>query len=64
MAVDSTRPTGRCEFSFANLDDTVYAEIGAALRAIAQEYVRDFGMAQPGGAAAGLQHIWPRWPVP
>ena len=57
-------PDWSVRVSFANLDDTVYADIGVALRAVAQDYVRAYGAAQPGGAAPVPEHVWPREPVP
>jgi aspartate 4-decarboxylase len=57
-------PDWSVRVSFANLDDEVYGEIGKAVRAIAQEYVRAYGVAQPGGASALPEHAWPRQAAP
>lgn len=54
-------PDWSVRVSFANLNDEVYDDIGRALRAIAQDYVRAFQAAQPetGAKPADSQAVWP-----
>ena len=52
-------PDWSARVSFANLDDAVYAEIGRAVRAIAETYVRAY---QAAGAPAIPGNVWPSRP--
>ncbi|MGA8031142.1 MAG: hypothetical protein WCB48_02010 [Casimicrobiaceae bacterium] len=59
-------PDWSVRVSFANLDDDVYDDIGRALRALAQEYVREFRAAQAaaGEASTDSQTVWPDGALP
>jgi hypothetical protein len=47
--------------SFANLEDHVYDDIGRAIRAIAQDYVRHYRTAQQAsGTPAAPEPAWPK----
>jgi aspartate 4-decarboxylase len=54
-------PDWSVRVSFANLEDDVYDDIGHAVRAIAQDYVRAYHTAQQtGGAPAMPEPAWPQ----
>ncbi len=58
-------PDWSVRISFANLDDDVYDDIGRAVRAIAQDYVRAYEAAQQnGGAPLAPEHVWPEEGTP
>ena len=58
-------PDWSARISFANLEDDVYDDIGRAIRAIAQDYVRAYHTAQQaGGAPIKSQQAWPREATP
>jgi aspartate 4-decarboxylase len=54
-------PDWSVRVSFANLDDDVYDDIGAAIRAITRDYVAAYRAAQPaGGTPAVAEASWPK----
>jgi aspartate 4-decarboxylase len=58
-------PDWSVRVSFANLEDDVYDDIGRAVRAIAQDYVRACRSAQQaGGEPAVPEDVWPKQPMP
>ncbi len=54
-------PDWSVRVSFANLEDSVYDDIGHAVRIIAQEYLRAYHSAQQtGGTPPVLEDVWPK----
>lgn len=58
-------PDWSVRVSFANLEDDVYDDIGRAVRAIAQDYVRAYRSAQQAGGTPPVpEDAWPKEPTP